>query len=930
VYEPVAWLAKGAQFAAFDLWPQGFVTVSVVMHVAVRCFAPEAAWVQADAFFRRAQACLMLLRATLLLVGTGGDAAFAACAAVASFGAHPLRVEVVAWASAQPYALAGAFSAAALLAHVTALRKEAGGRWRAAAVACYALAAFSKSAAMPLAAAHLALEATYGGAMSAHSLRMLLAVAAVAVAAAAGAFYGNASHVDVTPPAHNGGAGLWPRQRIAAAAASVADGAVRALTLRGVAVRYDLPPEVEAVDGRHLAASVPLLVLALAGIAALARQLPAWRRVLRGDAAPLEPSALPSCLTLALLALFPSSGVLRHGYDNAGADRYSYFAAMLLTLPVAQAIKAAMQVQHVGKSSHGWLCRAVVAAVAAAVVAAAFISARGCEAWRDPIAFGWAELAAAHTAAAQASAANDLGLRLHAAGRHAEALELLTGPAGLGAAAPTHLSMALTASACAAVLGQHARGLDALAPALREHGEREGALHINAAVLAAGACRAADALRHVRAAAALSKAAAAQTSLERRVSATLSCCVKGVVITWPVAAASGWGTLSRALLRALMDAGVAPMLLHAPTTTRHMLDAFSAAELRGLQAAHEELLRMIPVDGIGMADGCDPAACAVQELPLAVLHGLGNGLRGSDVVASGGGCVRLTGLVANVALLFFEDMSSLAPERLAYFTALVAGSSWTRDVLLAVQPAPRVVLALQGVDSAVFPVRQAQPQLDGAFRVFSGGKLEYRKGQDVVIAAFRRLLAACPGAVLLAAWHTDYPELAQALVQAGHVTKLPERLGEEDMLVWLAANGVPRTAVRLLGAMDAQALARAMVDCHVAIFPSRAESGTNLFAAQALASGVPSVLTGGTGHADLVDAFADLCWVMRRGAEMRDAARRGWVEPDVDEAVGMLLQAWEAAKRGLDAEVIAEAARRGAERMTWRGWFANASVAWGA
>ena len=782
---------------------------------------------------------------------------------------------------------------------------------------------------MPLAAAHLALEATYGGAMSAHSLRMLAAVAAVAVAAAAGAFYGNASHVDVLPLTHNGGAGLWPRQRIAAAAASVADGAARALTLRGGAVRYDLPMEVEAIDGRHLAASVPLLVLALAGLAALARQLPAWRRVLRGDAAP-EPSALPSCLTLALLALFPSSGVLRHGYDNAGADRYSYFAAMLMVLPVAEALKAAMQVQPVGKASPGWLRRGIVAAVAAAVVAAALISARGCEAWRDPIAFGWAELGAAHTPAAQAAAANDLGLRLHGAGRHAEALELLTGPAGLGAAAPTHLSMALTASACAAVLGQHARGLDALAPALREHGEREGALHVNAAVLAAGACRAGDALRHVRAAAALSLTA--QTSLERRVSATLSRCVRGVVITWPVAAASGWGTLSRALLRALMDAGVAPMLLHAPTATRHMLDAFSEAEMRGLQAAHEELIRMIAVDGFGMADGHDPAACAVQELPLAVLHGLGNGLRGSDVVASGGGCLRLTGLVANVALLFFEDTSGLAPERLAHFTALVAGSSWTRDVLLAVQPPPRVVLALQGVDGAVFATRQAQPQLvDGAFRVFSGGKLEYRKGQDVVIAAFKRLLAACPGAVLVAAWHTDYPELAQGLKLAGHVTELPVgSLGEAEMLGWLAANGVPHTAVRLLGAVDAHAVAAAMADCHVAIFPSRAESGTNLFAAQALASGVPSVLTGGTGHADLVDAFADLCWVMRRGAEVRDAARRGWVEPDVDEAAEMLLQAWVAAKRGLDAEAIAEAARRGAERMTWRGWFANASVAWGA
>ena len=36
--------------------------------------------------------------------------------------------------------------------------------------------------------------------------------------------------------------------------------------------------------------------------------------------------------------------------------------------------------------------------------------------------------------------------------------------------------------------------------------------------------------------------------------------------------------------------------------------------------------------------------------------------------------------------------------------------------------------------------------------IFSGGKLENRKGQDIVIAAFRRLLRYYPDALLIAAW----------------------------------------------------------------------------------------------------------------------------------------------------------------------------------
>ena len=878
------------------------------------------------------------------LGGGDGEACFAAFAAVTSFGAHPLRVEVAAWASAQPYSLAGAFAAAALLAHITALPKDVkgSGRWRAAALACYALASFSKSAAVPLAAAHLALEATYGVASAADSARMLFGVAVIAVAAAAGAFYGNCSHVDVIPPTHNGGAGLWPRQRIAAAAVAVFDGAARALTLRGIAVRYDLPPEVSPLDARHFSASLPLLALAFAGLAALTRQLPAWRRVLRGlpGAVPPAPAALPSCLALALLALFPSSGVLRHGYDNAGADRYSYFAAMLLVPAVSAAVKAAVQAARPA----AWLRRAVMAAVTLALLAAAYKSARGCEAWRDPVSFGWAELAAARTAEAQAAAANDLGLRLHGAGRHAEALDLLTGPFGLGGAAPTHLSMALTASASAASVAQHERGLRALAPALRAHGHREGALHINAAVLAAGACRAAEARKHMRAAAALSTASAAGSSLERRVDAVLSrCSFKSVAITWPVGAATGWGTLSRALLRALLRANATPMLLHEPTATRHMLEAFSASELQGLHAAHVNLLKMVG-QSVTMGDGLDPVACSVLELPMPVLHGLGNGLRGSDVVQSGGvnGCLRLSGL-ANAGLVFFEDMrdgfndAAWTASRLSHFTALVAGSSWTRGVLLAVPRRPAVHLARQGVEAAVFPARRAQPALTGEFRVFSGGKLEHRKGQDVVVAAFRRFVATHPEAVLIAAWHTDYPELAQGLAAPGHVTAPPLELTELRMLQWLDANGVPESAVRLLGAVDSATVSRALADSHVAVFPSRAESGTNLFAVQALAGSVPSVLSGGTGHADLDEVFdcdgarddvERLCYVMTQGVGVGQDARRGWTEPSVEEAVELLERAFAAAKRGLSDAALADAARRGAESMSWERWYANASAAW--
>jgi hypothetical protein len=270
---------------------------------------------------------------------------------VLAFSLHPLRVEVTAWASGQPYALAGAAAAAALHCHARALAQQqqqpraaaaaaaaAAARWRAAAAALYAAAAFSKAAAAPMAAAHLALEAWHGGGSATAAgprVVFLGAIAAAALCAVAGAAYGNASHVEVSLPRHNEGAGLAPRQRAAAAAAAAAAAGARALTLRGLAPRYPLPLSLSPLDAAHAPPLAAAAALAAAGLACLARRLPRWRAAFAAFAAsppsppspppppPPPPCFWPSFYTLLLLALFPTSGLIKHGYDSAGADRYS-------------------------------------------------------------------------------------------------------------------------------------------------------------------------------------------------------------------------------------------------------------------------------------------------------------------------------------------------------------------------------------------------------------------------------------------------------------------------------------------------------------------------------------------------------------------------------------------------------------------------------
>src|SRR5262245_4085845 len=121
-YQPLSWLTWAALESSFGLNPIAFHAANIAAHVV----------------------CVLLVYAVVLRVLThvaprtsatlhGG----AAVAAALLFGLHPLRVEVVAWISAMPYALALAFLLASLLAYLrTATSTPA--RWPAAAFVLYA------------------------------------------------------------------------------------------------------------------------------------------------------------------------------------------------------------------------------------------------------------------------------------------------------------------------------------------------------------------------------------------------------------------------------------------------------------------------------------------------------------------------------------------------------------------------------------------------------------------------------------------------------------------------------------------------------------------------------------------------------------------------------------------------------------------------
>ena len=231
-----------------------------------------------------------------------------------------------------------------------------------------------------------------------------------------------------------------------------------------------------------------------------------------------------------------------------------------------------------------------------------------------------------------------------------------------------------------------------------------------------------------------------------------------------------------------------------------------------------------------------------------LLHGFGEGLAlAGDATGT-----------REVAVGFLETPRTLTPARVAAhnarFAQTLAGSTWLAGVLRDAG-VEGVDVALQGVHPVPFVPRS--DRWKDRWVVFSGGKLEYRKGQDIVVAAFRELVTREPNALLVTAWQNAYDVTVNSIQKSIHTQGRPARHGERlDIVGWCEANGIPRGNVVDLGWVTREDWPQVWADVDVAVFPNRSEGGTNLVAMEALAAGVPTFVHGSTGQQDLVP-YAD-------------------------------------------------------------------------
>jgi protein O-mannosyl-transferase len=304
VYQPLAWILLEAEYLAWGLNPKGYHLASLALHA-----------VDSVLFY-------VLIRAVVSRVlpeietGRSWVISLASGLAAALFAAHPLRVEVVAWVSCQPYLPCAGFTLMSVLAYLrTCPENRRRLVWLSVSIALYAAALGSKAVPVGLPLVVVILDVAVlkrsGAGRSAFALVaekmpfVVLAVIAAMIAVKAKA----------DPPRrtdHRPGPARLISERVAVSGYGLVYYLQKTAWPRALSAYHFRPEPIDVVELRFVAS---LGVAAALGVAAYRQR----RR---------RPSIAAALLAYALL-LAPNLGLVSYG-SMLVADRYAYIATMPL------------------------------------------------------------------------------------------------------------------------------------------------------------------------------------------------------------------------------------------------------------------------------------------------------------------------------------------------------------------------------------------------------------------------------------------------------------------------------------------------------------------------------------------------------------------------------------------------------------------------
>lgn len=371
-------------------------------------------------------------------------------------------------------------------------------------------------------------------------------------------------------------------------------------------------------------------------------------------------------------------------------------------------------------------------------------------------------------------------------------------------------------------------------------------------------------------------------------------------VGFPLGSNFGWGICGRYCTLELARLGETVLLPFVNPAQALPHDPLAAFELQRLLISQSRWERFERRGEVVQLDGPLLVAISGKNMTPSV-----NGVRGTRTVG----------------YTFFEenvfDAAQIETARREY-DVVATGSSWCTEILQNYGLA-NVATVIQGVDPHVFhPLPNSKALFRDRFVVFSGGKFEFRKGQDVVIRAYQVLQDKYRDVLLVNSWFNPWNGSRDTMAASPLIRFRPSDqpyVAAVNQL--LAEHGIDVRRVITLPPQVNAMQAQVYHETDVGLFPNRSEGGTNLVLMEYMACGKPVIATNSTGHRDVVHSQNAL--VISSPKTVTINSPRGerlaeWPEPNLDETVAHLEWAYH------HREQLAALGMNGAREMAARPW----------
>jgi len=230
------------------------------------------------------------------------------------------------------------------------------------------------------------------------------------------------------------------------------------------------------------------------------------------------------------------------------------------------------------------------------------------------------------------------------------------------------------------------------------------------------------------------------------------------------------------------------------------------------------------------------------------------------------------------------------------FDIVITGSKWCEEVLRN-HGLDSVETVIQGVDQQIFNTYHSEKEIfKDNFVIFSGGKFEIRKGQDIVIKAYKVLQDRHKDVMLVNAWFNMWGDSMNTMAVSPHIKyEVKSKDYATAMHGILHDNGLDTERIVTLSPRPNAMMAKIYKNTDIGLFTNRCEGGTNLVLMEYMACGKPVIASYNSGHRDVINNDNA---IMINNMKSIDISRNGtkiavWDDPDLDETISQLEWAYQ-------------------------------------